>query len=58
MPEFLARDKVRRAELDEELAPYIQAALKRKQWMKPLKRSEVPVVEGIRKNISATVSQL
>jgi len=58
MPEFLARDKVRRAELDEELAPYIQAALKRKRWMKPLKRSEVPVVEGIRKNISATVSQL
>ncbi|WP_157220749.1 LLM class flavin-dependent oxidoreductase [Flavisphingomonas formosensis] len=58
MPEFQARDAARRAQLDAELAPYIEAALKRKKWMKALDRHEVPVVEGIRKNISATVSQL
>jgi hypothetical protein len=28
------------------LAPFIQAALKRKQWMKPLADHEIPVVKA------------
>lgn len=58
MPEFLERDTARRAAIDAELAPYIEAALKRKKWMKPLEVDQIPVVKGIQKNISATVSQL
>jgi alkanesulfonate monooxygenase SsuD/methylene tetrahydromethanopterin reductase-like flavin-dependent oxidoreductase (luciferase family) len=58
MPEFKSKDAARRAALDAELAPYIAAALERKKWVKPLERDEVPVVQGIKKNISATVSQL
>ena len=29
-----------------ELAPYIEKALARKEWMRPLERHEVPVVEA------------
>ncbi len=46
MPEFA----VRRAERDRkkalELAPYVEAALKRKQWMKPLADGEIPIVKS------------
>lgn len=58
MPEFKARDAERRREVEADLAPYIEAALKRKTWMKPMEAHEVPVVAGLKKNISATVAQL
>ena len=45
MPEFKAREATRAAKKAEELAPYVEAALKRKTWMKPLADDEIkPVV--------------
>ena len=44
LPEFKAKNAAREAKKAEVLAPYIEAALKRKQWRKPLTESEVPVV--------------
>ncbi len=46
MPEFKARRAERERKKAEELAPYIEAALKRKQWMRPLAESEIPVVKS------------
>ncbi len=37
----------------EELAPYIAAALKRKPWMQPLPRDQIPVVEAYGKTVVA-----
>jgi hypothetical protein len=37
-----------------ELAPYIAAALKRKQWMQPLARDQIPVVEAYGKTVVAS----
>ncbi|MDF7774845.1 LLM class flavin-dependent oxidoreductase [Sphingomonas sp. AOB5] len=54
MPAFASN---RRADREAELAPYIEAALARKQWMPALSEDEVPIVPGVR-NLSATVSQL
>jgi hypothetical protein len=36
-----------------ELAPHIAAALKRKQWMQPLPRDQIPVVEVYGKSVVA-----
>jgi hypothetical protein len=44
MPEFAARRAAREAKKAAELAPYAEAALKRKSWMKPLAESEIPLV--------------
>lgn len=44
LPEFKAKNAAREAKKAVELAPYIEAALKRKQWRKPLSEAEVPVV--------------
>ncbi len=46
LPEFKARDQKRQQEKTADLAPYIEAALKRKKWMKPLEDHEIPVVEA------------
>lgn len=46
MPEFKAEVAAREARKAEELAPYIAAALARKQWMKPLADHEIPVVKA------------
>ena len=46
MPEFAARRSERERKKAAELAPYIEAALARKQWMKPLAESEIPVVKS------------
>ncbi|MAU62538.1 LLM class flavin-dependent oxidoreductase [Parvibaculum sp.] len=46
MPEFKAEVAAREARKREELAPYIEAALKRKNWMKPLEDHEIPVVQA------------
>jgi alkanesulfonate monooxygenase SsuD/methylene tetrahydromethanopterin reductase-like flavin-dependent oxidoreductase (luciferase family) len=46
MPEFKAEAAAREARKAQELAPYIAAALKRKQWMKPLADHEIPVVRA------------
>jgi alkanesulfonate monooxygenase SsuD/methylene tetrahydromethanopterin reductase-like flavin-dependent oxidoreductase (luciferase family) len=46
MPEFKTELATREEKKAKELAPYIEAALKRKKWMKPLKDGEVPVVHA------------
>jgi alkanesulfonate monooxygenase SsuD/methylene tetrahydromethanopterin reductase-like flavin-dependent oxidoreductase (luciferase family) len=46
MPEFKAEVAAREARKAVELAPFIDAALKRKVWMKPLADHEIPVVRA------------
>ncbi len=46
MAEFKAEEADRQAAKDAELAPYIEAALARKQWMQPLADDKIPVVRA------------
>jgi len=46
MPHFVAGRDEREAAKQVELAPYIEAALARKQWMQPLADDEIPVVRA------------
>jgi hypothetical protein len=48
MPEFKAEVAEREAKKAAELAPYIEAAMARKTWMKPLADHEIPVVPASR----------
>ena len=51
MPEFKARGAVREAKKQEELAPYIEAAMARKQFMKPLSDDEIPTFPALGRSI-------
>jgi alkanesulfonate monooxygenase SsuD/methylene tetrahydromethanopterin reductase-like flavin-dependent oxidoreductase (luciferase family) len=44
LPHFAEGREAKQARKDEELAPYLDAALARKQWMKPLADDEIPIV--------------
>lgn len=44
LPEFAAKREEREAKKQAELAPYIEAALKRKKYVKPLEDHEIPIV--------------
>lgn len=46
LPEFKAEEAERQHQKDEDLAPYIEAALRRKQWMQPLADDDIPVVRA------------
>ncbi len=46
LPEFKAKQAARAAEKAEELAPYIEAALARKTYMRALDEDEIPVVKA------------
>ena len=46
MPEFKAEVEAREANKAAELAPYVEAALKRKRWMRPLADDEIPVIRA------------
>ena len=46
MPEFKAEVAAREQRKAEELAPFVEAALKRKRWMAPLAEGEIPVVKA------------
>ena len=48
MPAFKAEAAEREAKKAAELAPYLEAAMKRKRWMKPLEDHEIPVVPASR----------
>ncbi len=48
MPAFKAEAVERETRKQAELAPYIEAAMKRKRWMKPLEDHEIPVVPASR----------
>ncbi len=46
MPEFRAEVAEREAKKAKDLAPYIEAAMARKQWMQPLADDEIPIVKA------------
>jgi hypothetical protein len=46
LPEFAADEADRQARKAVELAPFVAAALARKQWMRPLTDDEIPVVRA------------
>jgi len=46
MPDFQKELAEREAAKQRELAPFVEAALRRKQWMKPLADEEIPVVRA------------
>lgn len=46
LPEFKATEAERQQKKDDELAPFIDAALARKTWMAPLADDEIPVVRA------------
>lgn len=48
MPEFKAEAEAREAAKARELAPFIEAAMARKRWMKPLADQDIPVVKASR----------
>jgi alkanesulfonate monooxygenase SsuD/methylene tetrahydromethanopterin reductase-like flavin-dependent oxidoreductase (luciferase family) len=56
MPEFHAEEAARQRKKEEELAPFIAAAMKRKQWMKSLADEDIPLVRALGRQI-AEVSQ-
>lgn len=46
LPEFRERRDAREAAKAEMLAPYVAAALERKEWMEPLPEDQIPVVQA------------
>ena len=53
MPAMKADQAARDARKQAELAPYIEAALKRKQWMRPLASDQIPVVPAYGRTVVA-----
>jgi alkanesulfonate monooxygenase SsuD/methylene tetrahydromethanopterin reductase-like flavin-dependent oxidoreductase (luciferase family) len=52
MPDFKARHAAREAKKREDLAPFIEKAMKRKQYMKPLADSEIPPVVALGRQVA------
>jgi alkanesulfonate monooxygenase SsuD/methylene tetrahydromethanopterin reductase-like flavin-dependent oxidoreductase (luciferase family) len=57
LPEFESEREERVAEKDAELAPYIAAALERKEYMQPLADDEIPIVPPSRERESFYVRE-
>ncbi len=51
MPALKADQAARDARKQAELAPFIEAALKRKKWMAPIAPSEIPTVSAYGRNV-------
>ncbi len=51
MPDFKANEAEREASKLEELSPYLEAALERKQWMKALEDEQIPTLEALGRQI-------
>jgi alkanesulfonate monooxygenase SsuD/methylene tetrahydromethanopterin reductase-like flavin-dependent oxidoreductase (luciferase family) len=56
LPAFKERDVIRQLRKQEELAPYIEAALARKVRMKPMEDSEIPMVESYGRRKASPIS--
>jgi len=52
MPEFKERETQRLAQKAEELAPYVEAAFKRKQYLAPLAEADIPTYEAFGASIA------
>ena len=57
MPHLKKDQAARDTSKQEELAPYIAAALKRKQWMAPLAPQEIPTVPAYGKTVVASTQE-
>ena len=55
LPEFKQREAVRAAQKQEELAPYIDAALARKKRMPAIAEADIPVVESYGRSKGADI---
>ena len=51
MPEFAERSEARERRKQQELAPAIEQALARKEWMRPLPDDEIPAIEALGRQI-------
>jgi alkanesulfonate monooxygenase SsuD/methylene tetrahydromethanopterin reductase-like flavin-dependent oxidoreductase (luciferase family) len=51
MPDFKARHDARQAKKMEDLAPYLEQAMARKKWMKPLADDEIPELVALGRQI-------
>lgn len=51
MPEFRAREIVREKNKQEELAPYIEKAMARKQMAKPMRDEEIPIYVALGRKV-------
>jgi hypothetical protein len=56
MPEFHEEEAERQRKKDAELAPFIAAAMKRKQYMRALSDDEIPVMQALGRQIAETQS--
>ena len=54
MPEFTDAEADRERKKMEELAPYLEEAMKRKEWLEPLSEGEIPRVEAFGRSIAET----
>jgi hypothetical protein len=52
MPEFRAREIVREKRKQEELAPYIEKAMARKQTTKPMRDEEIPIYVALGRKVA------
>jgi len=52
MPEFRTREIAREKQKQEELAPYIEKAMARKQAMAPMRDEEIPVYVALGRKIA------
>ena len=57
MPEFKAHEDERQRRKMEELAPHLEAAMKRKRWMKPLADEEIEEFRAYGRPISEAPRQ-
>lgn len=54
MPEFKEHEAARQARKRDELAPFVEKAMARKQWMRELTDAEIPTVVALGRQIAAT----
>ena len=52
MPEFKEDEARRLARKEEELAPYVEAAFRRKQYLEPLADTDIPTYEALGSSIA------
>ena len=52
MPEFHAEEEERQKNKMEELAPYLEKAMMRKKFMRPLMEEDIPVVEALGRQVA------
>jgi alkanesulfonate monooxygenase SsuD/methylene tetrahydromethanopterin reductase-like flavin-dependent oxidoreductase (luciferase family) len=57
MGEFKEREAERVKRKEEELAPFVEAAFKRKQWMKPLADNEIPPVIALGRQVAEAAAK-